>query len=310
VIKAPQKKIIFIVGPTAVGKSKLAVEIARRIGGEIVSCDSMQIYRGLDILSNKPSLKERKNIPHHLIDIISPSQNFNVSKFIELSNKLICEIHKRGNIPIFVGGTGLYMDSLLNGLFQGPSEDQKVRKEFYKKAQRHGNDYLYQRLKKIDPAAAKKIHVNDLRRIVRALEVYKITAKPISMLQKQRKGILSDKRFEIVLCGLTLPREKLYKKINERVDKMFKQGVVSEVEGIIKKSCSRTFKQALGIKEINSYLSADMNLEEVKELLKRNTRRYAKRQITWFKRNINIHWIDSSHLGKHIIDEIIRAISK
>jgi len=299
VIKASRKRVVFIIGPTAVGKSKFAVGIAKEIGGEIVSCDSMQIYRGLDILSNKPSAKERKNIPHHLIDIISSSQNFNVNKFIELSNRLIFEIHKRGHIPIFVGGTGLYVDSLLNGLFEGPSQNQKIRKELYQKAEKYGNEYLHRKLSKVDPAAAKKIHMNDLRRIVRALEVYKITKKPISALQSQRKGILEDKRFDIVLFGLILPREELYKNINERADKMFKQGVVLEVERILKKKCSKTFRQALGIKEIGHYLSGNISLREAKELLKRNTRRYAKRQITWFKRNFTIYWIDGNQSNKH-----------
>lgn len=306
--KTYKKKIFFIVGPTAVGKSKFALGLAERINGEIISCDSMQVYRGLNILSCKPSLKERSKAPHHLIDFIKPSQNFNVNQFIELSKKLIKEIHARGGVPIFAGGTGLYIDSLLNGIFQGPGQDPQIRNELYRKAKLYGNKYLYQRLKKIDPESASKIHVNDLRRIVRALEVYKITKKPISRLQKQRKGILKDKHFDIRIIGLTMPREKLYEIINKRVDLMFRKGAVAEIKKNLRNKCSKTFRQALGIKEIGSYLKKDMSLEQAKQLLKRNTRRYAKRQIAWFKKNPEIRWIDSNSSNKaagKIINNIV-----
>ena len=166
---ADKRKIVFIVGPTAAGKSKHAVKLARKIGGEVVSCDSMQVYKGIDILSCKPSEAETKKIRHHLFDIIFPSQDFNVNKFIKLSRQLIDEIHNRGKIPILVGGTGLYMDSLLNGLFEGPSKNSKIRSDLYKKAKTYGSNYLYKRLKRVDPQSAKRIHGHDVRRIIRAL---------------------------------------------------------------------------------------------------------------------------------------------
>ncbi|MDD5291832.1 MAG: tRNA (adenosine(37)-N6)-dimethylallyltransferase MiaA [Candidatus Omnitrophica bacterium] len=293
-----KKKIIFIVGPTAVGKTRLSIEVAKSINGEIISCDSMQVYRGLDILSCKPSLRERKQIPHHLIDIVSPARNFDVSQFIKLSKNLIEEIHDKGRKPVFVGGTGLYVDSLLNGIFQCPSKDQKIRDNFYRQAGKYGNSYLYQRLKKIDPPAAKKIHKNDLRRIIRALEVHQITGKPISRLQKQKKGILQDRRFDISIIGLTMPRAELYKKIDERVDLMFKKGAVKEIKRLLKNKCSKTLRQALGMKEISLYLKGDISLKEARQLLKRNTHRYAKRQMTWFKRNPAIKWIECASPGK------------
>ncbi|MDD5617566.1 MAG: tRNA (adenosine(37)-N6)-dimethylallyltransferase MiaA [Candidatus Omnitrophica bacterium] len=305
--KTYKKKIFFIVGPTAVGKSKFALGLAEKINGEIVSCDSMQVYRGLDILSCKPSLKEQRKIPHHLISCIKPSQNFDVNQFVELSKRLIKEIHARGGVPIFTGGTGLYIDSLLNGIFEGPGQNPKIRNELYRKAKLYGNKYLYRRLKKIDPKAAGNIHINDLRRIVRALEVYKIIKKPISQLQKQRKGILKDKHFDVRIIGLTMPREKLYEIINKRVDLMFRKGAVAEVKKILKDKCSKTFRQALGIKEIDSYLKKDMSLGQAKQLLKRNTRRYAKRQITWFKKNTKIQWVGGSS-SKKATDEIINNI--
>ena len=289
-----KKKVIFIVGPTAAGKTKHALRLAKKIGGEVISCDSMQVYKGIDILSCKPSKTERNRIKHHLIDIISPSQDFNVSKFIKLSKQLIEEIHKRGKIPIFVGGTGLYIDSLLNGLFEGPAKNPAIRKKLYKKAKLYGSNYLYRRLRNIDPQAAKKIHSHDLRRIVRALEVYQIAKKPISKLQKQRRGILQDKRFKIYLFALNMPRERLYKNIDKRVDGMFERGVVREVRRVLKERCSKTFRQALGIKEINLYLRGTIVLEQAQQLLKQNTRRYAKRQMTWFRRNIRIQWLEKN----------------
>jgi len=298
-----RKKIIFVVGPTAVGKTKLAIKLAKRVNGEIVSCDSMQVYKGLNILSSKPSRAQAKQAKHHLVSIIRPSQNFDVSKFIKLGKAFIERIHKKGCIPIFVGGTGLYLDCLLNGIFIGPKKNSRIRSELYKKAKAYGNDYLHKRLKKFDKQAAKRIHVHDLRRIVRALEVYQITKRPLSLLQKQRKGILQEKKFRIYIFGLNLAREELYEKINKRVDRMFKKGVVKEVKRLLSKRNSRTFNQALGIREINSYLKGEINLMHTKQLLKRNTRRYAKRQLTWFRKNKMVHWLNRGE-STDIIDII------
>jgi tRNA dimethylallyltransferase len=298
-----RKKIVFIIGPTASGKSKLALSLAKKICGEIVSCDSMQVYRGLDILSSKPPKSEQKKVRHNMIDIVGPGQNFNVNKFVKISNCLIGEIHKRGNAPIFVGGTGLYLDCLLNGLFQSPEKNAKIRNELYEKAKIHGNEPLYRELKKVDPVAASKIHPHDLRRIVRALEVYTISKRPISDMQKERSGILGDGRFKVYIFGISIPREELYKRINKRVDLMFKNGAVREVEKLTKKRCSKTFKQALGVKEIIALLEGQISYEQAKILLKRNTRRYAKRQITWFKKNTMVHWLKTKHLAS-IMDSI------
>lgn len=298
------KHIIFIVGPTAVGKSRLAINLAKKIDGEIISCDSMQVYIGLDILSCKPSRSEMKQVRHHLVDVVSPGQNFDVCKFIRFSKRLIEEIHDREKIPIFAGGTGLYVDCLLNGIFEGPKSDPKIRKALIKKANRYGNSYLYGKLKAVDRAAAEKIHIHDLRRIIRALEVYQITKKPLSLLQKQRKGIIQDRRFKIDIFGLELPRAALYENINKRVDEMFCQGAVKEVKAIFNRRCSKTFRQALGIKEVNLYLKGQIPLEQAKQLLKRNTRRYAKRQMTWFRKNPKIQWLD----GKGALANILKLV--
>lgn len=306
-----KNKIIFIVGPTAAGKTELAIKLAKRIGGEIISCDSMQVYKGLDILSAKPSIAQRRQIKHHLIDIISPAHNFNVSKFIKLSTKLIDEIHSRSKIPIFVGGTGLYIGSLLNGLFKGPATNTKLRSSLYKLAEKYGGSYLYRRLNRVDPESAKKIHPNDIRKMVRALEVYKITKKSISQLKGHRKGLLNNNRFDIHIFGIKMERDKLYELINKRADKMFALGAVREVKEILKNRCSKTFKQALGIKEINSYLNGEISLDKAKNLLKRNTRRYAKRQITWFRKDEKIVWLETAlHKVRSglLITEILQKI--
>lgn len=287
-----KKKILFIVGPTASGKSKLAVALAKKINGEIISCDSMQVYKGLRIISNRPSKAQLGSAPHHLVGTLDPHDDFNANKFVSLSKQLIEEILGRGKVPIFVGGTGLYMDALLYGLFEGPAAQPAIRLALYKEAERFGKDYLYQRLKKVDVQAAAKIHPHDLRRITRALEVYEITKRPITELQKQRKGLLDDRRFDIRIFGLNIHRDKLYKNINSRVDKMFKKGVVSEVRDSLNKRTSQVFRQALGIKEINAYLKGKIDLDTAKKLLKQNTRRYAKRQLTWFRKNKRIKWLD------------------
>lgn len=299
-----KKKIIFIVGPTAVGKSRLAIDLAKKINGEIVSCDSMQIYKGLDILSAKPSKSEMKKIKHHLVSAIRPSQDFDVSKFIKSSRQLIDEVHGRNKTPIFVGGTGLYMDCLLNGIFEGPKKNPKIRVKLNKLARSHGNIYLYNKLKKVDRQSAKKIHVNDLRRIIRALEVYQITKRPLSVLKRNRRGILQDKRFKIFIFGIIMSREKIYKNINKRVDEMFSKGAIREAKRILSGKCSKTFKQALGIKEIREYLKGSISLEQARQLLKQNTRRYAKRQITWFRKNTRIYWLEKGALTQiiHILD--------
>lgn len=291
-----KKPVIFIVGPTATGKSNAALRLAEKINGEIISCDSMQIYKGLDILSAKPSRQERKRIKHHLMDIISPAQSFDVNKFVRLSTEIIEDIHQRGKVPIVVGGTGLYIDSLLNGLFQGPAKNAAIRNTLQKQAKQYGCGPLHQQLEKIDPAAARRIHPHDARRIIRALEVHTITGQPISVLQKQRRGLLHDKRYALKIFGVRLPRQQLYANINKRVEAMFKKGAVAEVKRILRKRTSPTFRQALGIKEIAAYLKGGLSLDAAKELVKKNTRHFAKRQMTWFRRNKKIKWIETGSI--------------
>ena len=301
-----RKNIIFIVGATATGKTKFALELARKINGEIISCDSMQIYKGFDILSAKPGKKELQSVPHHLINIVTPKQSFDVNKFVQLSKDIISDIHKRGKIPIFVGGTGFYVDSLLNGIFQGPAKNSKIRSELLKQSKQHGPQYLYNKLKVVDRDAAKRIHPNDIRRIIRALEVYKLTKKPISKLQKDRSGLLEDKRYAVHIFGLNAERQDLYDKINHRVNLMFKKGAVREVKKLLTKGVSKVFKQALGLKELSAYLKGKISLEKARELIKQNTRHFAKRQLTWFRKNNKIHWLDVN--SKNNLNTVIKEV--
>ena len=284
-------KVIFLIGPTATGKSELAVRLAKKINGEIISADSVAVYRGMDIISSKPDKNLRKQIPHHLIDIVTPSKEYNVAKFIKESNKKIREIIKRKKIPIVVGGSGLYLDSLLFGLFREGVKDAVLRRRLEDEARKYGSEYLYNKLKEIDPEAAEKIHPNNLRRVIRALEVCFLTKRKFSEVKQKRSGLLG--KYDVKIFGLNLTRDKLYKKIDERVDKMFEQGLVKEVKGLLKKKLSKTARQALGIKEVGGYLVGEYELERAKYFLKRNTRHFAKRQLTWFRRNKDIIWLDA-----------------
>ncbi|MBM3251849.1 MAG: tRNA (adenosine(37)-N6)-dimethylallyltransferase MiaA [Candidatus Omnitrophica bacterium] len=284
-----KKKIIFLVGPTASGKSAVALELAEKLNCEIISCDSMQVYKELNIVSAKPSKSDRKKIQHHLIDVVSVADNYNVADYQSQAQEAIKKIHKKNKIPLIVGGSGLYIKVLLDGIFSEAASDKKIRDKLFKQAEKYGKSYLYCRLNKIDPAAANKIHPNDLRRIVRALEVYAKTKIPISRLQSQTKGLFDE--YEVELFGLQLDRQELYQRINDRVDKMFESGLVKELKRVLHKKLSLTAKKIIGIKEIQNFLTERISADEAKDLLKRNTRHYAKRQLTWFRKEKRINWI-------------------
>ncbi len=294
-----KEEIFFLIGPTAVGKTETAVYLAKKLNAEIISCDSMQIYKGMDIITSKPSKTLRRKIPHHLIDVLSAAKDYNVSKYRKDAVKIIKDIFSRRKIPLFVGGTGLYMSVLIDGIFEIKTQDKALRKKLYKQAQLKGSNYLYSRLKKVDPEAAVKIHPNDTKRIIRALEVFEITGKPISELQRLRKGL--SENYDIVIFGLNMDRKKLYIKIDERVDKMFRKGLVCEVKKLLKSKLSKTASCAIGIKELKGYFDGMYDLAAAKRLIKRNTRNYAKRQLTWFRKDKRIKWIEA---GKDIWKEL------
>ncbi len=299
-------RIIFLVGPTAVGKTEAAVILAKKLNAEIISCDSMQIYKGMDIITSKPALTLRKTVPHHLINIIPGSKKYDVSKYRRDALRKIKEVIKRKKIPLFVGGTGLYASILIDGIFKDAGKCEKIREKLYNQAKRFGSQYLYEKLKQADPETSAKIHPNDTRRIVRALEVFKSTGSPISELKKQRKGL--EKDYDIQIFCLNRQRDELYDRIDNRVEEMFKSGVIKEVKKLLKQRLSKTALSAIGIKELRGYFDKAYDLDEAKRLMKRNTRHFAKRQISWFKRDKRIKWVDIGNREDR--EKIARRIMK
>jgi len=285
-----KNKVIVIVGPTASGKTNLAVKLAKRIKGEIISADSMQAYRRMAILSQKPTAKDVKTVPHHLVSFLNPEDEYSAAVFSEKAGKIIKRIIKKGKVPLVTGGSGLYIKALVDGIFPSKGKDEKRRREFRLIAEKKGAEFLHGRLKKIDRTAASRIHPNDVKRVIRALEIYEIDKKTKTKLTAKTKGIKEE--YDVLVFGLTMPREKLYKKINARVDSMFRKGIVKEVKNLLGRDLSITSRYALGVKEIEGYLNNAHGLENAKDMLKRNTRRFAKRQLTWFRADEKIKWLD------------------
>ncbi len=284
-----KQRVIFIVGPTAVGKTEAAYLLAKKIKGEIISCDSMQVYRSMDIITSKPKKLLQKNIPHHMLGVVSPQKPYDVSQYRKEAVIKAKQILKNGRVPIFAGGTGLYVSILIDGIFEAKAQNEGIRSRLYKEAEESGGAYLYEKLKKVDPQAAGKIHLHDTKRIVRALEVCEVTGEPISKLQGQRKGLSSD--YEIKIFALDMDRDTLYQRIDARVDKMFASGLVKEVKNLLKLRLSRTAACAIGIRELKGYFSGKYDIEEARGLIKKNSRNYAKRQLTWFRKDKRIQWI-------------------
>ena len=285
-------KILCVVGPTASGKTDYAVELALKCGGEVVSCDSMQIYKHMDIGTAKPTADEMKGVKHHMIDIIEPNESFSVARFSEMARECIDDILLRGKMPVLCGGTGLYFDSTINNInFIQMDTDEEYRKYLESAAKEFGNEYVYKILKRVDEESAESIHPNNLKSVIRALEIYKTTGKKKSELDKEQ---LSEPLYEPEITGLMRDREVLYDRINKRVDIMMEKGLVEEVSELIKMGIDTeaTSMQAIGYKEIIEYLDGKTSLSDAVDKIKRESRRYAKRQLTWFKRNEKIHWIN------------------
>jgi tRNA dimethylallyltransferase len=282
--------VVFIVGPTAIGKTRLAVKLARRINGEIISADSMQVYKGVDIISQAPARKERRNTTHRFVGMLDPKKEYSVAIFRRSAIRAIASAFKHKKAPIVVGGSGLYVKALIDGLFPSPEADEKFRKKMYGLALKRGSPELHGRLARIDPDAAGLIHPNDARRIIRALEIYHQTGKTMTELKSMTKG-LKDK-YDIMIFGLTAPRGVIYKNTDKRVDKMLDSGAITEVKRLKKKKLSKTAQAVLGYKEIAGYLDGAYDLDAAKEMLKKNTRNFAKRQLTWFRADKRIRWFD------------------
>lgn len=281
--------LLVITGPTATGKSAVAVEVALRVGGEIISADSMLVYRGMDIGTAKPTPAERKGVPHHLIDIVEPGEDFSVATFQAMARDLIAEINARGSLPILVGGTGLYIRAVLRGFRFAGGVDKELRRRLAGEARLFGPVHLHEKLRAVDPEAAARIHPHNVKRVIRALEVFYQTGKPISAAAGQE-----NPPYDALVFGLYLDRQELYRRIEARVDAMLKAGLVEEVRHLLARGLPRetTAMQALGYKEIAAYLAGEVTLEEAVRLLKRNTRRFAKRQFTWFRREEGICWLN------------------
>ena len=292
-------KIVVIVGPTASGKSKFAIDLAMKFDGEIVSADSMQVYKYMDIGTAKPSLKEREQVKHHMMDIVEPDKDFNVGKYVSDAKKIIERLFKSRKHIFVVGGTGLYIKALVRGLFETRGGSIKIRNDLEKEIDCFGINSLYDKLIKIDKAAATRIHPNDRVRIIRALEVFYQTNQPISELQ--RKHGFRESPYEALLMGISHDRSELYKRIEHRVDGMIKNSFIEEVEMLLKQGYVPELKsmKSLGYKEITQYILGNNSLDESVSLLKRNTRRYAKRQFTWFNRDELVKWFsDKSEMFK------------
>lgn len=297
-----KKTVIVIVGPTASGKTSLSIEIAKKLGGEIVSADSMQIYKDMDIATAKPSPEEMQGVPHHLISIISADENFSVSAYKEVAMEAINSIFSKGKIPVVVGGTGLYIDTLIKNTTFFDFDKSDERERLQRRFENEGIEKLFEELKAVDPKAAERLHINDTKRILRALEVYNSTGKTISLQTELSHEIESE--YNWLVIGLTAEdREVLYERINRRVDIMMSDGLIEEAEKFFASEKSSTAKQAIGYKELKGFFDGLIPLEESIENLKRETRRYAKRQLTWFRRNKNINWIN---IDKKTSDEIFR----
>jgi len=284
--------ILCIVGPTASGKTRLSVALAQALDAEIVSFDSMQVYKGMDVGTAKPTIKERGGIRHHMFDVVSPDEEFSVSRYVEQADRCVQDILKRGKMAVLVGGTGLYVDSLIAGREFAPFPSTGRREELQKRLDREGIDGIYADLQKVDPEAAEKIHPANHKRVIRALEVFLETGTTISEHNRQSK--LRKPKYEPIWIGLDyVNREALYRRIDLRVEQMFEQGLLSEVEMLLKSGIKpdATSLQAIGYKELVAYFNGEGTLQEAKELIALSSRRYAKRQRTWFYRNEKIHWL-------------------
>ncbi|NMB41489.1 MAG: tRNA (adenosine(37)-N6)-dimethylallyltransferase MiaA [Firmicutes bacterium] len=285
--------LLCVVGPTAVGKTETAIELARKLGGEIISADSVQVYRYMDIGTAKPTIEERKGVPHHMIDIVKPDINFTVYDYQKKAQNHINKIHNKGKLPILTGGTGLYIKAVIDQYtFRGGKANVSVRKRLQKKLELKGKEHLYRLLQTIDPAAAKRVHPNDSRRVIRALEFFHSTGEPISTQWKHTKKKQSN--YKLIMIGLTMNKKNLYEKINRRVDLMIKKGLLQEVEGLLEKGYKTTLKsmQSLGYSHFARFLKGEHDWETAVTTLKRDTRRYAKRQLTWFRPDSRISWYE------------------
>ena len=301
--KVNKPRLIVILGPTAAGKTALALARARESVGEIISADSMQVYRYLDIGTAKPTREEQSLVKHHLIDVVNPDEKFNAAMFIRLARETIEKLKDAGKPVFVVGGTGLYIKALLGGLFEGPDADEDLRKSYRQELKQYGKTYLYEKLKESDKQAAAQIDRNDIPRIIRALEVLELCG--LSIVEKQKAHHFGDNLYDFIKIGLTVERTELYQRIDQRTEQMIENGLIDEVERLLSLGYHETLKpmQALGYKHIARLIKGSCNLADAVKMIKRDTRHFAKRQMTWFGRDREIEWFAPSD-----IDAIKRKI--
>lgn len=287
-----KEPLVILTGPTAVGKTKLSIALAKAIGGEIISADSMQVYRHMDIGSAKIRPEEMQGVPHYLVDVLEPSEEFHVVRFQQMAKEAMAEIQSHGHIPILVGGTGFYIQAIVKDIDFTENEASPYRKELESLAEEKGASWLHEELQKVDPESAEAIHENNVKRVIRALEFYRMTGKKISEHNEEQRERTSPYNFAYFV--LNDDRAKLYERIEQRIDEMLSEGLVEEVSRLKKMGCRRDMvsMQGLGYKEILDYLDGTYTLEEAVEILKRDTRHFAKRQITWFRRERNVIWLN------------------
>lgn len=295
------KPLVVIIGPTAVGKTAIGIKLCQLIGGEIVSGDSMLVYKGMDIGTAKPTLAERQGIPHYMIDILDPHEAYSVAEFQALATKYIEEIHARDKIPVLLGGTGLYVRAIIEGYqFSPVGSNEELRKRLYAEAKEFGHECVWQKLFACDPQTAGRLHPNDLRRVIRAIEVYHDSGRPLS----QQYTATHATPYDVTVIGLNMPREILYRRINDRVDLMIEQGLEQEVRQLLNKGCTsdHAAMKSLGYKQMIGYIIGEYDLDYAVYLIKRDTRHFAKRQLTLFKKIPGIRWFDVSiHTSTEIV---------
>ena len=300
------EKLLILSGPTAVGKTELSLRLAKAVGGEIISADSMQVYKGMDIGTAKITKEEMQGVPHHLIDILDPKEDFNVVRFKTLAKEKVKEINARGMVPIVVGGTGFYIQALLYDIdFTDNDDDMSYRHELEEKAEKEGPEALHEMLKEIDPESAEAIHANNVKRVIRALEFYKKSNTTISSHNREQRENVSP--YDYRYFALTDDRAKIYERIDRRVDIMLQNGLVDEVKRLLEAGVPEdsVSMQGLGYKEIVNYLQGRCSLEEAVYVIKRDTRHFAKRQLTWLRREKDVIWFDKS---KETDDEILERM--
>ena len=306
-------KLIILTGPTAVGKSELSIKLAKAINGEIISADSIQVYKELNIGSAKIMPEEMQGIRHYLIDVLEPTEDFNVFIFKKMAKEAIEDIISRGKIPIIVGGTGFYIQSIIYDIDFDEEDNSKIRLELEELAREKGNDYIHGELAKVDKASAMKIHPNNTKRVIRALEYYRLNNNPISLHNETERA--KEAVFDAKYFVLNDKRELLYERINKRVDKMIQLGLVEEVSSLLDKGLDSSYNsmQGIGYKEIVEYLDGKCSLDEAVDNIKKNTRHFAKRQLTWFRREENVNWIEKyeySYDDERILSKMTEIIGE